>query len=68
MKLDGTMPWLSYLVAGHSSQWYGLNLRPDHVRFMVDEVALGQVLLLVFVFYPVIIVLQRSILIFLVLF
>jgi hypothetical protein len=38
MKLDGAMPWLSWLVAGLSLQWFGLNPRPDHVGFVVEQV------------------------------
>jgi hypothetical protein len=34
---------LSYLVAGLSLRWFGLNPRPDHVGFVVDGVTLGQV-------------------------
>jgi hypothetical protein len=43
VQLDGTMPWLIWLVAGLSLQWFGLNPRTDHVGFVVDEVALRQV-------------------------
>jgi len=35
------MPWLSWLVAGLSPQWFELNPRPDHVGFVEDGVTLG---------------------------
>jgi len=47
------MPRLSWLVAGLSPQWFGLNPRPDHVGFVVDKVALGQVFMGVMQILPI---------------
>jgi len=40
------MPWLSWLVDFWLSQWgTSFNPRPAHVEFVVDKVALGEVIL-----------------------
>jgi len=44
------VPRLRRLVAGLSARRPGFGLRSIHVRFLVDEMALGQVFLLVFCF------------------
>jgi len=44
------VPRLGRLVAGLSPRMPGLGLRSVHVRFLVDETALGKVFLLVFCF------------------
>lgn len=51
------MPWLSWLVAWLSLQWFGLNPKPDHVGFVVEEVALGKVFLRVLQILPACVIL-----------
>jgi len=36
------LAWLGWLVAGLPLLWLGPDPRPGHVRFMVDEVAVGR--------------------------
>ena len=47
------VPWLRRLVAGLSPRRVGVSSRPVAVRFLVDKVALVQVLLLVLRFFLV---------------
>jgi hypothetical protein len=45
-KQKGAMPWLSWLADSWLSSWRtSSNPRPDHVEFVVDKVALGEVTL-----------------------
>jgi hypothetical protein len=47
------IPWLRQLVAGLSPQRPGFLIESVYVDFVVDKVALGQVILRIFLFYPV---------------
>jgi hypothetical protein len=54
ISMSTAVPWLRRLVSGLSLRGVGVSSRPVAVRFVVDEVALGQVLLRVLRFSLVI--------------
>ena len=54
--MDPTVLWVRWLVAGLSPSRLGFNLRAVLMRFVVDEVAMGQVVLPLLWFSSIIII------------
>jgi hypothetical protein len=54
--MDSTVLWVRWLVAGLSPSRLGFNPRAVLMRFVVDEVAMGQVVLPLLLVFPIIII------------